>query len=288
MIPRMRVELMRDPENTQNCLELVNHRLLSKSGKEYELMDHFPVLVDLESITGDDKKFSEQYKNVASMYDIYSKFLFEMVGEDEQEARAYLTSLVEVSEGAKVLEVSAGTGLNIPHLREVVGSSGEIHALDLSREMLELACTKNLDHKNVFFYLANASYLPFPDESFDAVFHLGGINTFSDIPRALAEFHRVVKKGGKVVVIDEGMQPNIRETEYGRTALMTNQLYAAQPPLEHIPTTARELRLSWVGGGIFYVLEYVKGDPFVLNREVKVPGENRTLGEYLDDLTANS
>lgn len=57
------------------------------------------------------------------------------------------------------------------------------------------------------FSVGNASYLPFPDGFFDAAYHFGGLNLFTDKKRALAEMTRVVKRGGKVVAADEGLAP---------------------------------------------------------------------------------
>ena len=74
------------------------------------------------------------------------------------------------------------------------------------------------------FFLGNGSYLPFADGTFDSVFHFGGINTFSERKKALAELTRVVKVGGKVVIGDESMAPWLRNEPTYQTLWKANPL----------------------------------------------------------------
>ena len=52
-------------------------------------------------------------------------------------------------------------------------------------------------------FLGNAECLPFADESFDVVFHVGGINFFNDRAKAIREMIRVAKPGSKILIADE-------------------------------------------------------------------------------------
>jgi SAM-dependent methyltransferase len=112
----------------------------------------------------------------------------------------------------------------------------------------------------VDFFIGNAARLPFADGFFDAAYHFGGLNVFSDKKRALAEMGRVVRVGGKVVVGDEGMAPWRRDTEYGAILMNSNQLYSNVPPLDALPEYARDARVQWVIGDAFYVLDFRVGD----------------------------
>jgi SAM-dependent methyltransferase len=126
--------------------------------------------------------------------------------------------------------------------------------------------------------LSNASYLPFADDSFDAAFHFGGINTFGELRRALSEMTRVVRVGGKVVVGDEGVAPWLRRRLFGRILVKANPLYAHRPPLDAIPDNAADVRLQWILGNAFYVIDYrvAAGPPFV-DLDLPIPGKGDSL-----------
>ncbi|MFX0095397.1 MAG: class I SAM-dependent methyltransferase, partial [Candidatus Hodarchaeota archaeon] len=153
------------------------------------------------------------------------------------------------------------------------------HLLDLSKAMLTEAIKKFKDQKNVY-YLGNGSNLPFADNSFDALLHVGGINTFTDIEGALQEFARVTKQGGKILVCDEGIADHLLNTSYGKIGVQFNTLYKSKPPIDKLPSTARNVRVSYVLGGFFYCIEFIKGREYEFNLEAIMPGQNITLGEF--------
>src|SRR5687768_1656099 len=81
---------------------------------------------------------------------------------------------------------------------------GDIYGLDISHSMLGY-CVRNLEKWNLTaeLFLADAEHLPFRDETFDVVYHLGAINFFTDQRRAIEEMIRVAKPGSKIVIADE-------------------------------------------------------------------------------------
>ncbi len=76
--------------------------------------------------------------------------------------------------------------------------------LDLSAEML-VRCQTNLRRweMDADLFLGNAESLPFINADFDAVFHVGGINFFSDRAKAIREMIRVAKPGSLILIADE-------------------------------------------------------------------------------------
>lgn len=88
--------------------------------------------------------------------------------------------------GDRVLELARGTGLNFPHLRELVGDHGQVVGADLTPAMLDL--TRNLiatkGWKNVEVREADAANLPFPDASFDKVLISFALNLIPDDVRS--------------------------------------------------------------------------------------------------------
>ena len=110
--------------------------------------------------------------------------------------RERATDLAQVGPGKRALDVATGTGdLAIALARrgaEVVGS-------DFSEGMLERARAKSAD---VRWEQANALALPYPDDAFDAATVGFGARNFSDLRQGLSEMTRVVRPGGRVVVLE--------------------------------------------------------------------------------------
>ena len=110
---------------------------------------------------------------------------------------------------ARVLEVGLGDGDNLPLLPE----PWSVFGVDLARNRLN-RCRERFPRMTNRLALAEAEDLPFLDESFDAVFTVGGINYFRDPAAALREMKRVVKTGGTVVAADEN--PDLHRLALGR------------------------------------------------------------------------
>ncbi len=106
--------------------------------------------------------------------------------------------------GDRVLDVACGTGLNFPHLRELVGARGQVVGIDLSPGMLDIArrLIATRGWKNVDTHEADAAQLPFPDESFDKVICSFALNIIPDYGRAIGEVKRVLVPGGRFVSLE--------------------------------------------------------------------------------------
>lgn len=231
----------------------------SACGRSFRVRDGVPNLVYPSRLARSDQRFLGQYEALADRYDSAVRRLFRDLGGRESEFRAWMCGLVPRSPGGSLLEVSCGTGANLPHLAQRVGGKGSIWAIDLSPAMLSLARSESARSRlAVRFALANGAYLPFADSSFDSVFHFGGINTFGDIRRALREMNRVVRPRGQVVVSDEGLAPWKVKTPEGRGLVKKNRLYLCRPPLESLPSGITDVNLRWTLKDAFYVLEFRK------------------------------
>src|SRR4029453_797306 len=101
-----------------------------------------------------------------------------------------------------------------------------------------------------------ARLLPFPDAFFDAIFHFGGFNNFSEPKKTLAEMTRIVRQGGRIVFGDEALPPWLERTEFGEIIVTNNPLFKHKVPLKHLPVNAREVTLRWVLGGGFYLVDF--------------------------------
>jgi ubiquinone/menaquinone biosynthesis methyltransferase len=117
--------------------------------------------------------------------------------------RARAVELAQIEPGSRVLDVCCGTGDLALALKRAVGDEGEVVGLDFSESMLELARAKAVERgAEIDFLHGNALDLPFEDARFDAATVGFGIRNVIDLPRALSEMRRVVRPGGRVVVLE--------------------------------------------------------------------------------------
>jgi len=113
-------------------------------------------------------------------------------------------------QGEHVLDVATGTGDLAFAFSRVVGEGGSVTGVDFVPKMIELAQEKlSKRYRNsLSFQVADAMNLPFEDESFNIVSISFGIRNVENPVKALEEFQRVLKPGGRVVVLEFG-QPTL-------------------------------------------------------------------------------
>ncbi len=103
--------------------------------------------------------------------------------------------------GQRVLDCATGTGDLAIGFKKEVGPGGEVVATDFVPEMLEIARRKA---PHIRFETADVTALPYADASFDIASISFGIRNVGDPQRGLAEMARVVKPGGRVIVLEFG------------------------------------------------------------------------------------
>lgn len=112
-----------------------------------------------------------------------------------------LKNLMMLTGSERVLDVACGTGeLEIKLLGDNPGQ--EIVGIDISDKMLEVAGNKLRTFSGVRFVRSLASQLPFADGSFDVVVTANAYHYFNNPGRAASEMTRVVRPGGRVVIMD--------------------------------------------------------------------------------------
>jgi ubiquinone/menaquinone biosynthesis C-methylase UbiE len=273
------MQLLHCPACASPLREAADTSLTCDCGRTFPVRVGVPDLVYPEHLLPSDVDARDQYDSVAEFYDDYAEWVCRTTNSNQAALRATLADRLELKPGDRVLEISCGTGLDLPPVVEKVGDHGTVAAIDLSAEMLRIASSRMAGLRpTVHFARCNAAYLPFADGAFDALLHFGGLNTFGELERSLAEMTRVVRVGGKVVIGDEGIAPWLLQTAYGRTIVRNDPLYRLQPPLAALPAHAQEVQLSWLLGNSFYLLEYRVGSQAPqLDLDLKIPGRNKTL-----------
>jgi len=110
--------------------------------------------------------------------------------------RKQAVAAVDAHPGQKVLDVAAGTGVS----SEPFADAGvDVIAADLSEGMLDVGRRRRPD---MTFVQADVTALPFDDETFDAVTMSYGLRNVANYPKALSEIYRVLKPGGRIVVLE--------------------------------------------------------------------------------------
>lgn len=107
--------------------------------------------------------------------------------------------------GDRVLDLAGGTGDIAKLVSRRVGAHGRVLLTDINADMLELGRERLEDQGiagNVDYALVNAEALPFPDRAFDAVTIAFGLRNVTDQPAALREMHRVLKPGGRALILE--------------------------------------------------------------------------------------
>jgi arsenite methyltransferase len=116
--------------------------------------------------------------------------------------RQLVREAVAVQPGEHVLDVGCGPGFYVKELLDQVGVDGSVTGVDVSRAMLAVAAKRVDGHDNVAFYEAEATKLPVPDGAFDAAVSVQVLEYVPDVAAALAEIHRVLRPGGRIVIWD--------------------------------------------------------------------------------------
>jgi len=254
--------------------EIVSGVLISEGGMEYPINDGVPDFTYPPQLPEKDENARAFYDGRGDAYDANLHLTFDTHGEDENKIRNKFVDALELKPSSRVLEVAFGTGRDSEIIASRLGRDGQLCLTDISSEMLSRG-QKRLAGVAVptAYCLSNATYLPYPDRYFDAVYSFGALGEFSDIKSSLAEMVRVSKVGAKIVVGDESIPPWLRETEFAKILITTNKQFLVKVPLEEMPVEARAVCLRWVIGGVFYLIDFKVGDSEPKgNFDIEIPG----------------
>jgi demethylmenaquinone methyltransferase/2-methoxy-6-polyprenyl-1,4-benzoquinol methylase len=147
-------------------------------------------------------KVQSIFSSIAPSYDVANSVI--SLGQDHAWRRKTV-KLSEASAGQKVLDVATGTGDLAIAFKKAVGTTGEVIGVDFCAEMLIPAPDKA--KKNGFsitFQQGDAMDLKFADASFDVVSIAYGLRNVADTAKAVREMSRVLKPGGKLMILETG------------------------------------------------------------------------------------
>ncbi|MCQ3938408.1 MAG: hypothetical protein DPW18_15370 [Chloroflexi bacterium] len=231
----------------------------SRCGRLFPIVEGIPHFIKSEELTGFNRRFSRMYDLTAWGYRAFSKVAFAFIGMNEETSRREITDRLD-PQGGKVLEVSIGPGVNLPYIVHRA-DVGKVFGLDISLGQLK-NCQRYAAKKGwgVDLFLGNAEQLPFKDEAFESVLHVGGINFFNDKKSAIEEMIRVAKPGARILVADETERgaKGYEKVIPGFKGSFEGKREEVAPPIDLVPKQMRETRIFDAWKGWFYCIEFRK------------------------------
>lgn len=151
--------------------------------------------------------------------------------------RARVIDMLSPKPGERILDIGVGPGLLAYDLARMVGEAGRLVGLDTAPAMLTMARTRLAALPHAECVEGDAVSLGFPDAFFDAVVSTQVYEYVAPIARALSELHRVLKPGGRVVILDTDWRSTVwhsTDNERMERVLAVWDHHLADP---HLPAT---------------------------------------------------
>jgi demethylmenaquinone methyltransferase/2-methoxy-6-polyprenyl-1,4-benzoquinol methylase len=157
-----------------------------------------------ETVNTEEKqaKVADVFHSVAAKYDIMNDLMSFGV---HRLWKRFTMEFTGVRKGDHVLDIAGGTGDLTMKFSDLVGPEGKVVLADINDSMLKVGRDRLLDKGysgNIEVVQANAESLPFADNSFNVITMAFGLRNVTNKDNALAEFNRVLKPGGRLLVLE--------------------------------------------------------------------------------------
>ncbi len=140
------------------------------------------------------------FDSVASRYDLMNDLMSAGL---HRTWKAYTVMVANVQPGQRVLDIAGGTGDLAKAFAKKVGRDGQVVLSDINEAMLRTGRDRLIDEGCALdCAVCDAEHLPFPDAGFDLVSVAFGLRNMTHKDAALKEMHRILKPGGKLLVLE--------------------------------------------------------------------------------------
>ena len=146
------------------------------------------------------------FESISSEYDFMNDL---MTFKNHSKWKKEIAEIAKYSSPKKILDVATGTGDIAINLSKIKGS--KIEGVDVSGNMLKIARKKidELKIDNIVLKTCEAENLVFEDNHFDIVSIGYGVRNFSKLEKGLSESYRVLKKDGKLIILETSIPENL-------------------------------------------------------------------------------
>ena len=157
-------------------------------------------------------KVAEVFHSVASKYDVMNDIMSAGL---HRIWKMFTIAQAGVRPGFKVLDIAGGTGDLSKEFAKQAGKTGEVWLTDINESMLRVGRDRLLDQGIMTpALLCDAEHIPFPDNYFDRVSVAFGLRNMTHKEVALAEMRRVLKPGGKLLVLEFSKVADVLQKPY--------------------------------------------------------------------------
>jgi len=153
-------------------------------------------------------KVAEVFDSVAIKYDLMNDLMSAGI---HRLWKRFTLEKSGVRSGSKVLDLAGGTGDLAALFSPIVGDNGQVVLADINDSMLKVGRDRLIDRgliNNIRFAQVNAEYLPFEDNHFDCITIAFGLRNVTDKQKALESMYRVLKPGGRLLVLEFSQPTN--------------------------------------------------------------------------------
>jgi ubiquinone/menaquinone biosynthesis C-methylase UbiE len=213
-------------------------------------------------------------ENAVELHNNAMNWLMETHGTTDEDLRRKLMSAIpsklDRRKPSRILVTGCGEGRDLPYLFAEFPNSS-FYVQDIAFPMLRWAIESNvglLKGRDVEFWCGDATDLPFEENSFDVVYHFGGLNLFPSIKLGVEEMYRVLKVGGACLFGDEGIAPYMYNSEISNALIKNNPLYKHDAPVRYIPPYLSEFKLEYLLNNCFYLVTFIKEPNCKINIDV--------------------
>ncbi len=243
---------------TGNRPDLRDGALVDPETRErFPVIGGIPIMLREQEVEGLNRLYQRRYDSLSPFYDFFMTTVARLVRADA--VFGEITEAMDVRSGDRVLETSVGTGRQIKSIIDHGMAADQFVGLDISMGMLR-KCQRNMRNWRhpLDLVQGNAEFLPFADDTFDVVLHIGGINFFNDKERAILEMVRVARPGARLYIGDETEkqlqeQPSLINRFYQKPDAGT---YAS--PVDLVPDTMEKIDNRELWDGKMYLISFQK------------------------------
>jgi arsenite methyltransferase len=211
--------------------------------------------------------------------------------------RARILEALAVQAGERVADLGTGPGLLAKDIAQQAGPKGIVEGIDFSESMVALARRRCGTLPTVSLRIGNVDALPYDDASFDAAVCAQVYEYVPDTERALRELRRVLKPGGRAVIVDTDWESCVWHSSDGERMRRVIDCWNTHCPHPHLPRVLgrmlREAGLSVSAPVVIPLINarfepdtYSAGAIEVIRSYARTHMEERTVDAWADDLRA--